>query len=126
MRRRYSREQWLSWITEQRSSEMTVSVFCEAIGVGENSFYRWKAKFIAESEKAKQATRAQTTPAQMTSSQASPGFVPLSVVDSAQIEIDLPCGAVVRVPQDDDAVRCVLQVLMGSGSGQPGTGGATC
>jgi len=140
---RHSREQWLLWIRDQRSSGMTIVAFCESVGIRENSFYRWRAKLAAEGE-----TFVGTTddggalanghlPGE-DGEDASP-FVPLHVVASDRIEIDLPCGAVVRVPPDDAMVACVLRGLFDVDRGEPseradamhedrtsGEGGAAC
>jgi hypothetical protein len=39
-------------------------------------------------------------------------FVPLTVVGSPVIEVDLPCGAVVRVPNAESSLRRVLSILL--------------
>lgn len=40
-----------------------------------------------------------------------PRFVPLTVLTSPAVEISLPCGAVVRVPNDDRSLRRVPGIL---------------
>lgn len=105
-RQRYSAEQWAVWIDEQRSSGQTIAAFCGSIGVSENSFYVWRRKLRSRRVVASLA-------------KASPGhsFVPLSIVESDgagdRIEIDLPCGAVVRVPGREPLIRQTLEVLLG-------------
>ena len=44
-----------------------------------------------------------------------PELVPLTVIVSPVVEIDLPCGAVVRVPNDDRSLRRVLGILLEAG-----------
>ena len=63
-RRRYSREQWLEWLSEHRGSGLSVSSFCQQKGVSEKSFYVWRRKLAAE----------------LAGMEASNLFVPLSVV----------------------------------------------
>jgi len=50
----------------------------------------------------------------------SENFVPLSIVESGgtgdRIEIDLPCGAVVRVPGHEPLIRRTQEALLGFGS----------
>ena len=115
---RHSREQWLLWVVEQRSSEMTVAAFCDSVGIKENSFYRWRAKLLAEGESLEDP---QTVAVRQASA-----FVPLSIVAADRIEIDLPCGATVRVPSDEGAIRCVLSVLLDVDRVEPREGGTRC
>lgn len=127
MAKRYSAERWAAWICEQRGSELSVAEFCEWTGVSLNSFYRWRQKLAAEDrpsirdERAKGglarerhvasgATRGLSTTKGLMSSE--PRFVPLTVLTSPAVEIDLPCGAVVRVPNDDRSLRRVVSILM--------------
>jgi hypothetical protein len=46
---------------------------------------------------------------------AGPELVPLTVLTSPVVEIDLPCGAVVRVPNEDRSLRRVLGILLEAG-----------
>lgn len=46
-------------------------------------------------------------------------FVPLTVLCSPVIEVDLPCGAVVRVHNDRSSLRRGLSVLIAAGSVTP-------
>lgn len=103
MGKHYSVEQWAAWVGEQRVSQLNVAEFCDWIGVSLNSFYRWRKKLAAES------SRLSASKALMSSE---PRFVPLTVLTSPAVEIDLPCGAVVRVPNDDRSLRRVLGILL--------------
>ncbi len=98
MRRNYSREQWSEWLTEQRDSGVPISKFCSQNGIPEGSFYHWRKKL--SSELCDEAS----------------SFVPVSVVPPMSIEIDLPCGATVRVPTESSAVHCVLRSLIALGA----------
>lgn len=98
MSRGYSVEQWRIWIAQQRESGLSIAAFCDSIGVSENAFYVRRRR-LAETNNDVQA------------------FVPLSISDAAisnsgaSVEIDLPCGAIVRV-SDHESVRCVLSTLL--------------
>ena len=122
--RGHSAEQWSVWIDEQRDSGLTIASFCGSIGVSENSFYVWRRKLRARGDA--------TGPAEASPSE---GFVPLSIVESDgtgdRIEIDLPCGAVVRVPDNELLIRQTLEVLlefgtMNSPSSASSAGGSSC
>jgi hypothetical protein len=122
MAKRYSAEQWAVWVCEQRDSELSVAEFCEWIGVSLNSFYRWRQKVAAEDrlsttdglarerQVASGDTRRPLATKGLMSSE--PRFVPLTVLTSPAVEISLPCGAVVRVPNDDRSLRRVLGILL--------------
>jgi hypothetical protein len=43
-----------------------------------------------------------------------PELIPLTILTSPVVEIDLPCGAVVRVPNEDRSLRRVLGILLGA------------
>ena len=103
-RRRYSRDQWLGWFSEHRESDLTIGEFCRLKNVSENSFYHWRKKLSG--------AIANATPV----SAVAPSFVPVSVLPCSSIEIDLPCGATVRVPTDRSAVDFVLRSLLELGA----------
>ena len=112
---RYSADQWADWIEQQRETGLSVVEFCDEVGVTTNSFYRWRAK-LNEADARPLAT-----------SDLASAFVPLSVVGSAGIEIDFPCGAVARMLADEVTLRCVLRTLMdGTDRDELATGGAAC
>ncbi len=98
-RRGFGREQWLLWFSEFRESGLSIKAFCRRISVSENSFYQWRKKLNVELE----------TPE--TSSSESPRFVPVSIVGSAEWRIDLPCGATIRIPQEESSLKTVLKCL---------------
>ena len=114
VRRRYSREQWSSWIEQQPSSGLTIAEFCQSVGTQQSSVYRWRGKLAGEQADGSGAASADS---------ARTDFVQLSVVGSAGVEINLPCGAVVRVPSNETMIRQVLRVLMESDRGDQGLAG---
>lgn len=101
-RRRYSREQWSGWIAEQSESGMGVAGFCEARDLPVQSFYLWRRKLSADNRIAGDGS----------------SFVSVSVTGLSQIEIDLPCGAIIRVPPDEAATRRVIDALLQAGGGR--------
>ena len=112
----FSAEQWAAWVGEQRESELSVSEFCDWIGVSPNSFYRWRQKLVAQDRPlTRQQSEAQRLSAMKRSMSAGPELVLLTVLTSPVVEIDLPCGAVVRVPNEDRSLRRVLGILLEAG-----------
>jgi hypothetical protein len=122
MAKHYSAEQWAVWVGEQRDSELSVAEFCEWIGVSLNSFYRWRQKLAAEDRLPARDGLAREQQVSLEESQrlsstkglmfSEPRFVPLTVLASPAVEINLPCGAVVRVSNDDRSLRRVLGILL--------------
>ena len=107
MARRYSAEQWAAWVEEQRESALSVRDFCDWIGVSQNAFYLWRRKLAARQM---HATVTQSSGSKQSDVRSL--FVPLTVVGSPVIEVDLPCGAVVRVPNEESSLRRVLGILL--------------
>lgn len=103
-----SADQWAAWIAEQQASELTVVEFCEWIGVSPNSFYRWRRKLAAKGRPMTSKGHA----AEGLSVSRSPELVPLTVLASSVVEIELPCGAVVRVPNEERSLCRVLGILL--------------
>ena len=93
MSRGYPIEQWVGWIEEQKTSGLTVAAFCESIGVSQNAFYVRRRKLAK----------------QMSERRAS--FVSLEVSGAAAVSVDLPCGATVRV-HDQNSIATVLSALV--------------
>lgn len=96
MRRRYSRDQWRSWLDEQAASGLSISAFCLQHDVPENSFYYWRQKF--DGERSQAAT-------------AEPLFLPVSVVSQGEFEVRFPHGVSMKVPRDAEAVRWIVDAL---------------
>jgi hypothetical protein len=125
MRQRYSAEQWAEWISEQQESGQSIAEFCSWRGVSANTFYLWRRKLEAaievdDSTKSEKSVRVtQPVTAGFSRSPQVAAFVPVSVVTGLQtIEIDLPCGATIRVPDEDSSVRRILNVLLEAGESQ--------
>ena len=105
MRRNYSREQWSAWLSEQRDSGVAVSEFCKQKGIPEGSFYHWRKKLEKDA--------APATVVDLSKPQ--PTFVPVSVVGAGSLEIALPCGATIRMPDDEVLLGRVLKMLLDFG-----------
>ena len=113
MGKHYSAEQWAAWVGEQRESELNVAEFCDWIGVSTTSFYRWRQQLATKGmPSARREPEAQRLSAMKRSMSPSSELVPLTVLTSPVVEIDLPCGAVVRVPNEDRSLRRVLGILL--------------
>ena len=83
------------------------------MGVELNSFYRWRQKLAAKGRPpARKEHEAQRLSGTQKAVSSGPELVPLTVLTSPVVEIDLPCGAVVRVPNDDRSLRRVLGILL--------------
>ena len=96
--RRFNRDQWISWFSEFEQSGLTVREFCRRKQISDNSFYSWRKKLEVQ-------------PPNHSAGSASP-FVPVSVLDSNKVEIDLPCGATIRVDRHslDEVLVCLIRL----------------
>ena len=91
--KRRSSQQWRELLESHLASELSVAEFCRREELSEASFYQWRKRLAAEK-------------------QSSELFAPLSVASSAVVEIELPGGAVLRVPPGDErSLRCVVDLL---------------
>jgi len=114
------RELWRQRIEGQGRSGLTVAEFCRREGVPQGGFYTWKRKLRGKSRRnPKRPARRQPAPAVRPVSQASSKAaflqVPLSSMrTSPWIELVLPEGAIIRLPQQNlAALKTVLHALDG-------------
>lgn len=103
MRRNYSREQWSAWLAEQRDSGVPVSQFCLQKGIPQGSYYHWRKKLENDAAAGTAGELGKAT------------FVPVSVVGRDSLEIALPCGATIRLPDDEVILGRVLKMLLDLG-----------
>lgn len=89
---RRSREEWFELLRRQERSGDSVAEFCRQNKLTENSFYRWRRLLSEEEDTAK--------------------FVPVTVVGARTVELELPCGATVRLAADRDGLREVFAALL--------------
>lgn len=117
---------WSARIAEQAGSGLSVVAFCVQRGLSEKTFYKWRQRLgggqltpspgiaptglqVAHQSLAETVTKLAAT-AQ---------FVPVSVVRSATVEIELACGATIRLSASDrDQLHQVLSVLVELGRSQ--------
>jgi hypothetical protein len=108
VRRGYSDERWREWIRGQAESGLSIAAYCEWIGVSQNAFYvrrrRLEAR-VADSGAAKAGVADSGIAGRLS-------FVPVAVVRASVVEIELPCGAVIRVPDEEPVLRRVLGLLL--------------
>lgn len=90
MQRATARERWERLISEQSRSGLSVAEFCRRRDLAQASFYQWRKKL-------RQAQN----------------FVPVSVVGGAAVQVEFPCGAVLRVPVGDPpTLKQVVSLLI--------------
>ena len=97
MRQRFTREQWVQWLDEFEQSDLSALEFCTQKRISSKSFYRWRRKLRREVQ---------------SDSKLDPHFVSITVTGSPVVEIAMPCGATIRVPNDPRSLRPVLQTLL--------------
>ena len=98
MRQRFSREQWTRWLDEFQQADLSAPEFCAQKRISTKSFYRWRGKLARESEQPV--------------FDPGPDFVAVNLTGSPLVEIAMPCGATIRVPNDPGSLRPVLQTLL--------------
>jgi len=100
-------EVWRDRVRRQQSSGLTIEKFCRKVGVSTASFYHWRKRLEGE---------------------ATPRFVPVelpaSCNGSSEICIELPCGAVVRLPGNISAELLVAAIAAARCDSDPRHGGA--
>ncbi|MEQ8784650.1 MAG: transposase [Pirellulaceae bacterium] len=98
MSRPSASERWRELLRRQAESGWSVAEFCRRRDVSEASFYQWRKRLRADPLSAAATGRSSPGP-----------FLPLAVVGAAGVEIELPCGAMVRIPLGDQ--RTLEQVI---------------
>jgi transposase-like protein len=91
MNMRRTRDDWLDLVTRQAGSGLSVAEFCRRHELLQNSFYRWRRVLADEVESS---------------------FVPLAITDSRSIEIELPCGAILKVSANRGTLGEVFAALL--------------
>ena len=88
--------QWRERLARYGRSGQTVASFCAAEGVSVPSFYQWKRRLVVSpvTRRPKRAEGRMPSADQRV-------FMPVHVTGSAQVEIELPNGARVRVPANE-------------------------
>jgi transposase-like protein len=78
-------------VAEHERSGLSVAEFCRQKVLTENSFYRWRRQLADDDESR---------------------FAPVSIVGSDSIDIELPCGATVKVAANRETLRDVFTALL--------------
>lgn len=93
---------WADRLRRHQRSSLTAAEFCRRENISTGAFHQWKRRLANR----KAAAAVPPTPL----------FVPLRLpAASAAVQIELPNGAIVRLPQDADAgLLCQLVQLAGS------------
>lgn len=106
--RRHARHWWRELVLRDAESGLSVAAYCEWIGVSQNAFYvrrrRLEAR-VADSGAARAGVADSGIAGRLS-------FVPVAVVRASVVEIELPCGAVIRVPDEEPVLRRVLGLLL--------------
>ena len=95
MANHFPASQWRTWIDQCQQSDLTVASFCESIGVSVNTYYRWRQRLQNEQPVAEPPLV----------------FVPVAL-PVAQVEIELPNGAIARVHNDANSLRPLPTLLL--------------
>ena len=85
-----SATRWRELVDEQAGSGLSIAEFCRRNDVSQASFYQWRKK-LRESASAREA------------------FVPVSILTATGVSVELPGGAVVRLPPGDE--RSLAQII---------------
>jgi transposase-like protein len=75
---------------QERSGE-SITEFCRQHGLKPRSFYRWRRVFAAEQQVS---------------------FVPLTIAGTRRVDIELPCGATVKVAANRESLQEVFAALL--------------
>ena len=85
-------KQWEQRIQKFQNADMSVSQFCKKEGVSTASFYAWRRRL-----------KKQNNPQ---------AFAPIEIPQQNEIQVQLPSGAVIRIPPGDrQTLEIVLQKL---------------
>jgi hypothetical protein len=90
------RTEWRKRLGRFAGSGETVAMFCAAERVSVQTFYRWKRKLAREPEECE--PRQASSPL---SERRAGAFLPVRIEGTAEVEIELPNGTLVRVPGTD-------------------------
>ncbi len=115
-------EVWRRRLERFSSWSGTVAEFCRREGVTQGTFYLWRKRLPPEGAQTRAVGSVLAPPAARAAGagQRAASFVELSVTGrAASVEIELPNGAVVRVPAEDAAT---LRVAIGA-AGEVGSRG---
>jgi hypothetical protein len=90
------RTAWRKRLTRFARSGEKVAAFCAAERVSVQTFYRWKRTLASESRRRERRQPSKPLPACREAR-----FLPVDIAGAAEVKIELPNGAQVRVPASD-------------------------
>ena len=114
-------KEWSALLAEQARSGLSVMEFCRQKNVTRESFYHWRKKLkpgesspgeseFREPDVAEFFDRDSEPPQEV---QQRDPFVPLTIVRPSILEVEMPCGATLRLPDDNERLlRQVLSILL--------------
>jgi len=111
-------ETWRERLVRFQDSGLTIKAFCEREGVSVSNFHAWKRRLGIGQAKASSRKSAKGR------DQKPPLFVPVSVAvgaSASEVRIELPGGAVVRVPLEADERVLALAIQAAARIGGEGS-----
>ena len=114
-------QEWSALLAEQATSGLSVMEFCRQKNVSRETFYHWRKKLKSgESSPCESEFREAPVAEFVATFTEPPGevqkqdpFVPLTIVRPSMLEVEMPCGATLRVPDGNERLlRQVLRILL--------------
>jgi hypothetical protein len=119
-------QEWSALLAEQAASGLSVTEFCRQNKVTRESFYHWRKKLKSGESSPGESSPGEPefkepTVAEFFAKLSEPSpktqhrdpFLPLTIVRPSMLEVDLPCGATLRLPDGNERLlRQVLQILL--------------
>jgi hypothetical protein len=118
---------WQERIEHQQSIGLSITEYCEVVGVSTASFYQWRKRLAVGEPSICQGVGSPN--AEGAGDDEQPVFVPVEVRlrdDLAAIRIVLPNQAVVELPGDLDSQRLIEAIRAAGSAAIPSPGAATC
>lgn len=110
-RKRFTADQWRVWFEEFDQGGLTVQQFCDAKGTTANTFYNWRRRLREEQSAQENLNRNAKRTSFVSVNLAAP-TLGSSAAATPHVEIELGDGIVARVPNDQQSLRPILEVLL--------------
>ena len=113
--------EWSALLAEQARSGLSVMEFCRQKNVTRESFYHWRKRLKPEESSPSESEFREPDVAEFFDRRNEPPkevqqrdpFVPLTIVRPSILEVEMPCGATLRLPDDNERLlRQVLSILL--------------
>jgi len=120
--------EWSALLAEQARSGLSVMEFCRQKNVTRESFYHWRKKLKPGESSPCESEFREPPVAEFSATLTQPPkevqqrdpFVPLTIVRPSSLEVEMPCGATLRLPDDNERLlRQVLSILLEREAVQP-------